>query len=171
MTHSDRLSKNRDPCVDGHSERVYHIIARVCADIITDAKLFVRLVPLFLKCLPNDRERETLKAVGEDPGTKSAAEQTLQTVGVKDHADSLRVSDWILISLFGGLYDTQAVAATIGDDRRTETDECIAAKFLKSLVRIRGRDVLLQGVEGEKPWETGASHQLRRKTRKQVSQW
>lgn len=94
----------------------YHIRVGVSTDIVRGTTLVVSLVPFFFKCLPNHGKGEALETVGEDPGAKSAAKQTLQTIGVKDHADCLRISNWILIGLFGGLYDTQTIAATIRDD-------------------------------------------------------
>lgn len=116
----------------------------------------VALVPLLFQSLPDDGEGETLEAVCDNASSETSTEEASKTVCVKDHLDSLGIRDNCLACLLCGLDDAQAVTATIGYDGGGETDEGIAAELLESFVGFGLGDVLLKGVEGEEPWETGS---------------
>lgn len=92
-----------------------------------------------------------MEAVCDNTCPQSSAEQAGEAVRVEDHTNSLGVGNWDLVGLLGGLDYAQTVAAAIGYNGGCKANEGVTAKLLKSFVRVRLRDVLLQGVEGEEP--------------------
>jgi hypothetical protein len=87
--------------------------------------------------LPQNREKQALQAVGNDPRSQPPAEQSPDSVLLDDLLRRLQVADVSRMSLSVSLEHSKGVGGRVGNDRGREPDEGLSEKLLDEVMGRR----------------------------------